>query len=228
MLRLPPQNHALIVASIDRNPRQQALAAKTLGADVLELRLDLLGAGNPGEAISLIREVSHAGLLCIATIRIPAEGGRWDGDEAKRLKMFEAILPHVDAVDIEMCASGRDRLIDRAKREQVTVIVSSHFFEHTPPADKLAGLFGEGKQTGADIVKIATMPQSPADVLELLEAAGAADMPVCAISMGKTGSYSRVVAPLYGSVLTYGCIGRPVAPGQLRIDRLKAAMEMLL
>lgn len=228
MLPLPRQNRALIVASIDNNPESQALAAKALGADVLELRLDLLRIENADDAISLVKQVSATGLACIATNRIPAEGGCWQGDEDVRLGMLEEILLHVDAVDIEMCVAERDRIIKRAKKEQTTVILSSHFFESTPSTRKLIGLFRKGKEAGADIVKIAAMPQSSSDILRLMEAAQSADSPVCAISMGKIGCYSRVVAPLYGSVLTYGCIGKPVAPGQLRIDRLKTAMEMLL
>lgn len=228
MLELPGQNRSLVVASIDANPYSQALAAKNLGTDVLELRLDLLGIDSLDAAISLTEQVSCIGVPCIATNRIPAEGGCWGGREEDRLEILEAILPHLDAVDIEMCAPGKDRIIKKAKSNQTTVIISSHFFDNTPPVEEISELFRKGKEAGADITKIATMPHSPSDVLKLLEAANSADSPVCAIAMGKIGSYSRVVGGLYGSVLTYGCIGKAVAPGQLRIDRLKAAMEMLL
>jgi len=228
MLALPGQNRSLVVASIDGNAYSQALAAKNLGADVLELRLDLLGIESLEDAISLTEQVSCIGLPRIATNRIPAEGGCWSGREEHRLEILEGILPHVEAVDIEMCTSEKDRIINRAKSEQTTVIISSHFFDNTPPVEKINEFFRRGKEAGADITKIATMPQSPLDVLKLMEAANNAGSPVCAIAMGKTGSYSRVVGGLYGSVLTYGCIGKPVAPGQLRVDKLKAAMEMLL
>ncbi|MCK4928742.1 MAG: type I 3-dehydroquinate dehydratase, partial [Methanosarcinales archaeon] len=35
------------------------------------------------------------------------------------------------------------------------------------------------------------------------------------------------VAPLYGSVLTYGAVDEAVAPGQLKIDELKHMLELL-
>ncbi|MDK2891952.1 type I 3-dehydroquinate dehydratase [Methanohalophilus sp.] len=228
MLELPKHNRALIVASIDNNPYSQALAAKNLGADVLELRMDLLGIDSVDAAILLREQVSCIGLPCIATNRIRSEGGHWGGNEESRLEILEGILPYVDAVDIEMSVPEKNRIIKSAKSNHVTVIISSHFFDSTPPMEKINEIFRKGHKAGADITKIATMPKSPSDVLKLLEAANSADSPVCAIAMGKIGSYSRVVGGLYGSVLTYGCIGKAVAPGQLRIDKLKAAMEMLL
>ncbi len=227
MLELPEQNRSLIVASIDGKPYSQALAAKNLGADVLELRLDLLGISSLNEAIALTEQISSIKLPCIATNRIPAEGGCWPGGEEDRLEILEGILPHVAAVDIEMCAPEKDRIVKKAKNEHTTVIISSHFFDNTPSVEEISTLFKRGNEAGADITKIATMPQSPKDVLKLMEAANAAEGAVCAIAMGKVGTFSRVVGGLYGSVLTYGCIGKPVAPGQLRIDKLKAAMEML-
>ncbi|CAG0981854.1 partial 3-dehydroquinate dehydratase, partial [Methanosarcinales archaeon] len=50
---------------------------------------------------------------------------------------------------------------------------------------------------------------------------------VCAIAMGEIGKHSRVMAPLYGSVMTYGYVDIPVAPGQLRVDELKNMLKIL-
>ena len=44
---------------------------------------------------------------------------------------------------------------------------------------------------------------------------------VCTIAMGDLGRHSRVIAPIYGSVMTYGYVDAPTAPGQLRVDELK-------
>jgi 3-dehydroquinate dehydratase-1 len=70
------------------------------------------------------------------------------------------------------------------------------------------------------------------DVLDLLKVAletresrGA----ICAIAMGKLGKHTRVIAPFYGSVLTYAAVESEVsaAPGQLQVDEVKKIMEML-
>jgi 3-dehydroquinate dehydratase-1 len=46
---------------------------------------------------------------------------------------------------------------------------------------------------------------------------------------GQSGKHTRVVAPLYGSVLTYASIesDTAAAPGQLPADEVKKMMEML-
>jgi len=71
-------------------------------------------------------------------------------------------------------------------------------------------------------------PNSTADTLALLTVTQEADFPVSTIAMGKLGRHTRVVAPIYGSVLTYGAVEDAVAPGQLRIDELKHCMEMVI
>jgi 3-dehydroquinate dehydratase-1 len=61
----------------------------------------------------------------------------------------------------------------------------------------------------------------------LLDATLHAKGPVCTISMGATGKHSRIIAPVYGSVMTYGYVDTPTAPGQLRIDELKNVLNMI-
>ncbi|HIH74626.1 MAG TPA: type I 3-dehydroquinate dehydratase, partial [Methanosarcina sp.] len=85
---------------------------------------------------------------------------------------------------------------------------------------------------GADIAKLAVMPQSMEDTLNLLKVTldfKNKGKPVCTIAMGKQGKHTRVVAPLYGSVLTYASIesDTAAAPGQLPADEVKKIMEML-
>ncbi len=77
------------------------------------------------------------------------------------------------------------------------------------------------------IAKLAVMPKDMTDVLRLLEVTLVSKRPVCTISMGSLGMHSRIVAPVYGSLLTYGYVRRPVAPGQIRVDRLLEGLKIL-
>ncbi len=79
---------------------------------------------------------------------------------------------------------------------------------------------------GADIVKIATMAKSRADVVRLLRFTETCTVPVVTIAMSAIGTVSRVIAPLFGSLFTYGYITRPVAPGQLPVERLSEMREL--
>jgi 3-dehydroquinate dehydratase-1 len=52
---------------------------------------------------------------------------------------------------------------------------------------------------------------------------------VATIGMGAVGRHLRVIAPLYGSVLTYGFIEgeEAVAPGQFSVKELRSMLERL-
>ena len=55
-----------------------------------------------------------------------------------------------------------------ARETGVCLVASFHNFHETPPAEALVAKFAAMEKAGADVVKIAVMPQSPRDVLTLL------------------------------------------------------------
>ena len=50
---------------------------------------------------------------------------------------------------------------------------------------------------------------------------------IIAISMDKIGSYTRVIAPLMGSPVTYAAIDTQSAPGQLDIETTSKMIKQL-
>ena len=222
---------AAVVAAISETPIETARSAKKLGADILEIRFDLLNITTSHDAEKLINDIKlETNLPCIATNRLQSEGGKWSGTEEDRISLLIDIIELVDAVDIELSAGEdvRKRVVESAKIAGKTVIVSSHDFNRTPAVDQMRKTLDDCFEAGADIAKIAVMPESMQDVLNLLQVTNDSKAPVCTISMGDLGKHSRIVASCYGSVLTYGSVGNAVAPGQLRVDELKTVMEMLL
>ena len=169
-------------------------------------------------------------LPCIATNRLPIDGGKWEGPEKKRIQLLLDILPVVDAVDVELAAEAdlREKLISAAHELGKTVIVSHHDFNGTTSMEKIKDMLEMAWQSGGDIAKFAAKANSPADTMNLLRVTHEATRPVCMIAMGDLGKHTRVIAPFYGSVLTYGSIGEAVAPGQLNIAELKRTMKVLL
>ena len=225
------KKRAAVVAAISETPIETARSAKMLGADILEIRFDLLNITNPHDAKKLVNDIKSAtNLPCIATNRLQSEGGKWSGTEEDRIELLIDILELVDAVDIELSADEdvRKKVIQSAKDAAKTVIVSSHDFNKTPAIDRMQKTLDDCFDAGADIAKLAVMPESMQDVLNLLQVTHDSKAPVCTISMGDLGKHSRIVTSCYGSVLTYGSVGDAVAPGQLRVDELKTALEMLL
>jgi len=232
------EKKAAVVAVILEKPLETSKKAAEKGADILEVRLDLLGIRDLESAAEIIREIkSKAGLPVLVTNRSGAEGGKWEGKEEERTGFLEALLSLEDgpeAVDIELSASReeRDKVIKAAKAHGKTAIVSSHDFSKTPSPQEMTATLTEMFLAGADIAKLAVMPRSMEDVLNLLKVtldfknAGKA---VCTIAMGNPGKHTRVVAPLYGSLLTYASVesDAAAAPGQLPVDEVKKIMEML-
>jgi 3-dehydroquinate dehydratase-1 len=71
------------------------------------------------------------------------------------------------------------------------------------------------------------MSNSLSDVLRLFEITLVTEGEVCTIAMGEIGKHSRVFAPVYGSVMTYGYVEKATAPGQLRVDELRQILKLL-
>ncbi|WP_340820297.1 type I 3-dehydroquinate dehydratase [Methanolobus sp. WCC4] len=219
-----------IVSVIDDDPAENAKAANWLGANVLELRLDLLNFSDLEEAKKTIDRIkANTNLPCIATNRLQSDGGRWEGSEEDRIKLLIDLMPFVEAVDIELSADAeqRNKVIEAAKAAGVTVIVSAHDFNETPSVDEMKTILNNAHEAGGDIAKLAVMASSKQDVLDVLQATADMEKPVCTIAMGEVGKHSRIVAPCYGSRLTYGAIAQAVAPGQIKIHELKSALEIL-
>ena len=212
-----------IVAVIGKNSIESAIKAKKLGADMLELRIDLLDA----DARKILQALKKLGLPVIITNRMKQEGGAWEGSEDKRIQKLLSLLPSADAVDIELCAEERDAVVEKARSNGKTVIISTHDFQRIPEVDVMLGVMRESFEAGADIAKLAVMPQSFEDVLRLFEVTLQLKGKVCTIAMGSIGRHSRIIAPIYGSVMTYGYADAPTAPGQLRVDELKYILKIL-
>lgn len=214
----------LVVAAIGNSPDASAKRAKQMGADVLELRIDLFGSE---KHIDVARELKRLGLPMIATNRLASEGGGWKGSEDERISVLCSVLPICDAVDIELCAQAAPAVIDEAKRLRKTVIVSSHDFKRTPASKEMEAILEHAFSLGADIAKLAVTPESLEDVLTLFDVTLHAGRPVCTIAMGELGRHTRAVLPIYGSVLTYGSAGKATAPGQMQVDELAAELRLL-
>ncbi|MBC7114146.1 MAG: type I 3-dehydroquinate dehydratase [Archaeoglobi archaeon] len=211
-----------IVASLLGDDAPKELDEAERYADILELRIDAMSD-------ETVREIQRrAEKPLILTFRRRAEGGFYEGDEESRKERILSLLPLSDFVDIEINSEIRDEIIEACRREKIRCIVSFHDMKETPPRGDLERIVEDCLNLG-DIAKIAVRARSYRDVLTLLntllEFRGS---PLCMISMGEIGKHSRVIAPLYGSVLTYGCLSTSAAPGQIHVRELREMIEKLL
>lgn len=203
------------------NDKIQSIAIKkglSKGIDIAEIRIDQFSSYKHEYVLEELKQ--YKGIPTIATIRLKSEGGGWCLSEEERLSLFKVVIPHVDAVDIELQATAiLHEVIGAAQEADKLAVVSYHNFEETPPVSELTALIDEAKSIGADIVKIAAQVQGKQDVQDLARVTlENAAKNIIIIGMGSEGLVTRFFFPALGSLITFAYVGRPTAPGQLHFD----------
>jgi 3-dehydroquinate dehydratase-1 len=200
----------------------EAKEAVALGADVIEARVDLAAE----EPQLFVEKVDELDKPLIVTVRPTWEGGAFKRSDGERARLFKKLMPAADYIDVELRAKNVDELVSLTRGSGALSIVSYHDFEKTPSKKDMLDILARCREKG-DVAKLAVMPGGPRDVLALFEATLEAKKPVCAIAMGEIGMHSRLVAPVYGSLFTYGYVRKPVAPGQMRVDKIIEGLGLL-
>jgi len=170
------------------------------------------------------------------TFRTRSEGGclPLDAEEYLALNRRAAGCGAFDLIDVEYFTAGEAGRAHIRKLQEAgcRVIASSHDFQRTPPLPEMVSRLRGMQEAGADITKLAVMPQEPSDVLRLIRASMLmketyADRPCITMSMGAMGAVSRLCGSLSGSAVTFASGGFTSAPGQLPADRLTEILELL-
>jgi 3-dehydroquinate dehydratase-1 len=185
---------------------------------------------DPERGPGLLTRLRAAGVPLIATCRSRKEGGAWRGSEKERLALLARCAPRAWAVDLEASAAGTAggrALRRRLSRSRTRLLLSRHDFSSTPPPATLRGWFASMSRAGADVAKVAVTARRTEDLHLLFDALRSQRRPVVGISMGAAGEPSRVMAGLFGSLLTYGSVDAPRAPGQIRVDVLRRRVDSL-
>lgn len=228
-----------IVETTEAAILEKAVEFSTLRADCVEWRADWFeSVRDPADLTHCLTALRSAvgEKLLLVTFRTKAEGGECALSLAEYIAFLHRIFASgcSDLIDIEFFSAGEElpRLIEQAHSAKLAVVCSSHNFSKTPPRAVLVERMVQMQQAGADLPKLAVMPRSRADVLELLAAtAEMADQhpetPVITMSMGALGAVSRLSGATFGSAMTFANPGRASAPGQIPLDVLNAALDAL-
>ena len=197
-------------------------------ADTLELRVDMFES----LAVDYVKEVFRRaakkfGKPLIGTIRHSHEGGVKVIDENERLELYKEIAPLSQAIDIEMqCPHLISKMQIICKPYNTLIIGSYHNLEGTPDETTLRYIVNKGTAIGVDAVKLVTTAKNREDMGRLLcFTVKNRSKHLITFTMGSQGVASRVFSPLLGSLLTYGYITEPAAPGQLSVKELRQAFK---
>ena len=170
------------------------------------------------------------------TFRTAKEGGEKAIEPEAYVELNQNIAKTglVDLVDVE-AFTGDDyvaQIIEVAHQNNVKVVASNHDFDKTPDQADIVSRLRKMQEQGADIPKIAVMPNNKKDVLTLLAATeematNYADRPIITMSMAGTGLISRLCGEVFGSAATFGAVGKVSAPGQMNAEDLNMILTLI-
>ncbi len=228
-----------IVAKTREGILEKAAELKNYVMDLVEWRVDFYE-----DAMDIEKTVETAGLLnkalgdtpLLFTFRTAVEGGNKEISPAQYTALNKAIAEsgYVDIIDVESSTprAEADENIKNIHAAHLPVIGSYHNFAETPDTGELLYIMRNIQRRDADIVKVAVMPKTKADVVALLDATQImftkyALRPILTMSMGQLGVISRVTGDSFGSCATFGAVGQTSAPGQIPVNDLHTVLHIL-
>ncbi|PSL42966.1 3-dehydroquinate dehydratase [Salsuginibacillus halophilus] len=207
--------------------------------DVLEWRADFYEDLKASEQVkALAGEIREAAgeIPVIFTIRSEREGGEpIQLQEAEKVALIETLAATgaLDIFDYEL--SGGKAHIETVKAAVqaygAKLLLSFHDFDKTPEPDVLQTILSDCEAYGADIGKVAVMPHTSRDVLQVhevtLAAVENARIPLITIAMGRLGAPTRITGASFGSALTFAAGEQSSAPGQVPLGLMQGVQQVL-
>jgi 3-dehydroquinate dehydratase/shikimate dehydrogenase len=197
--------HKMVVAELGEAVKR--------GAKFVELRLDFLSRAVDFKRLAPLKQCPW-----VATLRRPADGGRYNGTEPERMMIIrQAIVSGTfEWVDLETDIASTVPRFGPVKR-----IISYHNTAETP-AD-LEDIYARMLKQDGDVYKIAVAAQSPEDVARVLALQRTAPKPTVAFCMGDIGQPSRFLALKFGAPWIYAAFNkeRGIAPGLPSFDEFR-------
>lgn len=211
-----------------------SLDAWTAGADVIEVRVDLLDAHGTPSLAHVREQLTHlraaTALPLLYTVRSVSQGGRFpDADEDAYFALVRLGLRLGCAyVDLELHRDAARLAAVRAQRGHAQIVASAHDVAGAVPwtSPRMRALYAQGAALG-DVVKLVGTAHTRMDNvhLETFRAACAAK-PLIALNMGAAGQLSRVLNTLLTPV-THPALPAKAAPGQLSVAEIHTARHLL-
>ena len=198
------------------------------GVDIIEWRADVLPKDDIITVAPAIFE-KFAGHEIIYTIRTSKEGGQLTLTSEEYVGLIREIdaIYHPDYIDFEYY-SHKD--VFSQMLDFPNLVLSYHNFEEMP--EDIMEIFSELTSLAPRVVKIATMPKTEQEVLDLMNYTRGfksinPEQEFATMSMGKLGRISRLASDLVGSSWTFASLDQASAPGQVSLNNMKLIKEVL-
>jgi len=218
---------------------EEANYLNELPLDLVEWRVDFYEDYSDIDKVKTVLEEIRKVLMntpIIFTFRSFKEGGAKEVSREYYVQLNKEIIRTklVDIVDIELFNEEHHikDIVSVAEENGVAVIISTHDFEKTPSKEEMLEKFQRAVSLGAHIFKLAVMPNSTEDVVNLLDATRIMNecynnIPIITMAMGKRGLISRISGEVFGSAVTFGAGKSSSAPGQISMEELRRIIDAI-
>ncbi len=227
---------AVPLIQLDSPLAQQVSAARAAGADLIELRVDLLGDSAAIAELLEREQESRGDAPYLLTIRSAAEGGGWDGGDDERVALYERLgLLQPGYLDVEWATWQRSANL----RQKIGLVAETGAEPGTRAKNRLILSWHELRETPADLAARLDPFDAPASAIrkavfttrdafdgwriaDELRRRGAG-APWILLGMGEGGLLTRVLAKKFGGFLTFAALDEDslAAPGQPTIATLR-------
>lgn len=181
--------------------------------DCIELRIDYL------ENLNVKEIVSSTNLPVIMALRSHSHGGQFHGSAAEQREMIEE-LAKCSPVILDIESHLDSKWIQKLKKQypHIKILRSHHDLFGSP--QNLNLLIEDMKTPAVDVYKIVTHANDSLDGMRMLKFIRNCPENIIGFCMGDEGVFTRLLAPIMGSQLTYGPTAAPTAPGQISLSDL--------
>lgn len=221
-----------------RDLLQQIDEALEAGAELLEWQVDTYKWFDSLEKVDLtLLAMSEklAGRPLIFNLRPPEAGGFHEisVEDFRQLNQKAADSNIADIIELDLNYTEQlgSSFIQGLQEKNVKVILSDTSLDSTPEDSLLVFRLNLMAHLGADIGKIAALPQVPQDVFHLMEITFQAEafvqFPIITVSLGELGRFSRISGELSSSALAYATLSEHPREGEFNIKDLTYLLQML-
>ena len=228
-----------LVGKTNEEILEEAKNLKEIKLDLVEWRIDHYeNVENIEKCKEILKELREelGETPILVTFRSKKEGGEREVSTEYYIELNKEIsrTGMADLIDVELFTGDREvsEIVNFAHENEVKVVMSNHDFDKTPAKEEIVKRLCKMQEFGADLPKIAVMPQTTSDVLTLLCATDEmvtkyADRPIITMSMAGLGVISSIAGETYGSALSFGAAKVASAPGQVSVKELNNVLKLM-